>query len=648
MSDSLRLTSTTNQNIFNPKIIGEEVSPSVNPFTSLTSSINKKSVLLGAGKPWDSERLKNGKFSQFQQIGGRPLTIHTSYGDKVSAFDFKVKNFHEALTKLGGQHAQLELNMQHPFFDGFETVKISFGKQEIPALRIPYDPKLETEFKNPQAFLDFAKRMNYELIWEDTLEPFQTTTGFSSWFKNSRKQNLILVRQTDMKKLKPEKKEKLSITSTEKEESIRFFPFFSKEPLKTRAIIFPSNNHKLFELFSMTTKGLKVESSTWDLMKIPGYVLFLESNDFTDILARAEERQVDRLPIFQIITAPISRLNLSEDRGTVVLMMNQSNSFASYSHEILTFLFAGINVVAYDDPGKGLSQGKCAEENLTEAARAIGKYLLNHQKIRQNQILFKGQCFGGLVASEASKIFPASHVWVDQSPQNFPGAAEKWLENSKKAPTFLTSFLSGIISPILPSYDVVENLKHNHGLQIYTIGVPDEKGNGGDQLVPILHRDKIETWVRRYPMGSYLTIKGGTHVTDWWIDPQVNKSAHEVLRKASLAKPVFPEAPKNAQEALERRFELFYKKKYNPKTSTTNESHVYQLLKAVKQNNFKTIEHYAHWCDSASPMSSLGLKDALSKGQWNSLMNHAISLSRELGHTKLAQEILLARKHGKL
>ena len=209
---------------------------------------------------------------------------------------------------------------------------------------------------------------------------------------------------------------------------------------------------------------------------------------------------------------------------------------------------------------------------------------------------------GGLPSSEAAKTFPKSHVWIDQSPQNFSGAAEdifvskikKKAEKKKKtAYAPIRSILessSHILGPIvslasslvLPSFDVIENLQKNHGAQIYTIGVPNADGSGGDELVPISHRDAIRTFLSSHANGTYLPMMGATHVTDWWLDSITYQTAHTILDKTNLSKNLFP--PRDEQtnkQLIEKNYKRLIPKLRRSTSKVKTENSLHNLLECT-------------------------------------------------------------------
>ena len=96
----------------------------------------------------------------------------------------------------------------------------------------------------------------------------------------------------------------------------------------------------------------------------------------------------------------------------------------------------------------------------------------------------------------------------------------------------------------LPNFDVVKNFKKAKGLKIYTIGVPDARGHGGDTLVPKKHQENIQKALEKDENGHYLEIDGGTHVTDWWKDEAVYQRVSQIFQENDWISNPFDRASK--------------------------------------------------------------------------------------------------------
>jgi hypothetical protein len=298
---------------------------------------------------------------------------------------------------------------------------------------------------------------------------------------------------------------------------------------------------------------LKIQSTKWDLLKIGEYH-FLAKAEGMDLIYILQNKFTPSDYELVATDLPPVDTNLS---GVILATMNQTNSFVQYTHEMLMFLLEGTNAFFYDNAGKGLSEGRNTQSGLVEAIETAYQYLNKVKKFPERKILVKGQCAGGVIASEAAKNHPAVQVWIDQSPNSFQDMVgslfTEYLEQGLgvKGKTDLKSRsiqalgtvisysgASWAISKMLPNIMVSENLRKNGGYQIFTIGVPDEKGIGGDNLVPSQHAQEISQAVVNRG-GEFVPMKGATHVTDWWKDPSAYQKCLHILRGCGIVSPSF-------------------------------------------------------------------------------------------------------------
>lgn len=629
--------------------------------TSLTSYINSRTVMDGASKEWDPKRLEK-RLEKLEKIGGTHQFLQTRTGDRISSFHFTVGNFHKALTEMGGKPVSIEIQFNHPFFERAEPVSIikAGASSPDPGVRIPYHAELESEFKNPRDFLEYCHERNFVTVWEDTLQPFSVA---SWWHWNSRKQNLILIPKIVASRLNiHENPSAFKIVKSDEMDS-SYFGVFDKEPKTSRAYVFDGDPTPLRRLFSshfQKAKGLKIENSSWTLALYQGKVYFVENQGVASHLEYIDHKRLGRLPSVQVLTTPI-RPQTEGNRATVVLSMNQTNSFVSYSHEILTFLLMGVDVVVYDNAGKGLSAGLNSHQGMVEAVDVVGRYLIEGKGLDRDRVIFKGQCAGGFETSKAIERF-GTHGWIDQAPQTFSGsagdlverkvngAADKkggWYSTLSRVIPYTKFAITAAASMLLPSYDVVDSFSKTdpNAIKIYTIGVPDEHGYGGDKMISIDERDAIKEALEHDPNGHYLTITGGTHVTDWWTNPSVLERVTDIFARHSLSASIFPDSPRTPEEAVEQSYEAFFQKAYNPSTASADERSVYQIFHAVKDQNLREIQFIMHEQDATAYMPA-GLIDQLSTVKHAHLLDLAISLSKEFGNQRFTVSLMLARRRG--
>ncbi len=568
------------------------------------NNINCKTVMSGAETKWDKKRLIDGKLSKLNEIGGTPILLNTESGDKISSVYFSLTNFFAKITEMGGIRAEIKIHFDHPYFEIGQPVGISFveNKEKVyHGVRIPYE-KSSHSTSNHDEFLKFCAKILMVPIWEDSGEVVRQGSY--------RPGNMILMPKFVYLKIKDSAQ--VSISNTDRFDGISV-KIFAKQGQSGKVIAFDRNVEQVKSLLD----DLKINKTQMELIKCGDSCFLVKKTDraLLDTLDLIGERKLHTLPLVRYELKEEPKTDLLE-AGVVVLSMNQNNSFTQYTHEILTFLLDGVNVLAYDNAEKGLSVGSNSSNGLKEAVEICGDYLMN-EGYREEQIIFKGQCAGGLPSSEAAKTFTKSHVWVDQSPQNFSGVVQSVYtdyinkaavnsKNDKANNSKVYGFLdatSKILGPVvaklsvavLPAFDVIKNLQFNQGEQIYTIGVPDEENQGGDKLVPVEHREQIRKFLEKQPKGLYLPMPGATHVTDWWLNPTVYNSIQEVLSKNSLKAQLFTEEKSlSVEQLIETLFEDLIGSPFNSTEAVPVDVMTYELLQAVAKGDLLAAEKYLY------------------------------------------------------
>ena len=397
--------------------------------TYVTSKINNATIMMGSLKAWDKERLLEGKFKKFQQIGGEGVLAHTASGDEIVGCYFSLSNFYQKIQEMGGKLKEINLCLDHPFFNRAQPIALKGDKYDILAVRIPYDPSLADRFNHPNEFLDFCHKNKWKVLWEEDMSEVSYTTWYDF---SSRAKNMLIIPQVYQKAIN-KLKEKGSLVLEDKKTFESPFTLLDKSQRSSRAIVFDQNPEEVRALFAQEHKGLKIEDTGWELISSGGTTLLLENAKLGSQIHRASEKQLGAFSFYRFHQTSLDHFDLNDDKkGVVVLGMNQNNAFAQYSHEILKFLLMGVNVLAYDNAGKGLSQGRNDQSGLREAVLSMGEFLIEDLGFKEHQIIFKGQCSGGISISEASKKFHKSHFWVDQAPQNYWGSTKNILQLKAK------------------------------------------------------------------------------------------------------------------------------------------------------------------------------------------------------------------------
>lgn len=523
---------------------------SCRPCDSLANYINKKTIMSGASKPWDKKRLVEGKLAKLEGIGELSVKLTSSQGDNLAASHMLHYAFMDSIKTHGGEIGSYAIKMNHPFFERASPIEITeIGDKcnGISGALIPYHPDFEEEFYRPEAFLNFLSQVRLQAVWEDTLEP---VTEPGRWAWSSRKQGIIVMGKSDYRAIKNKGSNAFAFAPRNSYDPL-LIPFFSSDGCKSDVIRFSNASKDFVEVL----ENLKIGDSPWGLVKCSGESVLVKKTSLLNNVLFLMDELKDSILSMEFTPNPEDQEMKYRTPGVVILSMNQTNSYTQYTHEILTFLLSGMDVFAYDNGGKGLSEGSVSEKGLKTAIKLSGLYLKDFG-YTEKELLFKGQCAGGLPTCSAIKMFPEAHIWVDQSPNNFHSIAQDIFvaQVKQKAESgnsccyaslyksvgVLKSIVSALAKAALPSFDVIEDTKDSKGIVLYSIGIPDEQGMGGDSLVPKRHTDQfIQELGSREHSALFLPIVGGTHVTNWWVDPEGYDKVQKHLGDHGLIVPVF-------------------------------------------------------------------------------------------------------------
>lgn len=209
--------------------------------------------------------------------------------------------------------------------------------------------------------------------------------------------------------------------------------------------------------------------------------------------------------------------------------------------------------MVYDNYGKGLSIGDNSERGIYETIEAAYRYLVDIENYQEERILAKGQCAGGPPTSKLGAMHPKVNIWIDQAPQSYSGMVGSLYRNyaskahemlSKVSSLFSSTFvrdaivnsmiLPQIVTAALPSFDVAEHLQHNRGAQLFTIGIPNLRGQGGDTMVPIAQQEEILRAIAKNDRSQFIPMCGAEHITDWWRMPVELEGVISFLKKYEI------------------------------------------------------------------------------------------------------------------
>lgn len=579
-----------------------------NPMDCIENSFNNLTVMRGANIAWDKQRLVDGKLNSLRKIGGKSILLKTESGNEISSIYFSVANFIEKIFNLGGKFVNLKLIFNHPFFDNATPCCLKYILNDneivIPSVaRIKNPASVKNGFKNFADFSDLCLEFNLVLVWEDKMDIVNDDSKFN------RQSNILIIPGDEYDDFSKVSNEATEIKTNLSNQFSGNLLIFSETHLTQQAIVFDKSLGKdELEKVDSLFNNLKINDSPIGLLTFNENRYFLSITFLSKVMYAAEKNKFINNPIFRLASINQNKPD-TNDAGVIVLSMNQTNSFTQYTDEILTFLFQGMNVMVYDNANKGLSKGSNSQKGLIEAVEICGNFLID-KGFLESKIMFKGQCAGGLSSSKASEIFPRSNIWIDQSPKNFKGAVKTFCqntiynkENNKKTSNKILDFSLDIASksigsvaalvssPILPSFDVIGSLRINRGLQIFSIGVPDSEGHGGDTLVPLKHKEKIERLVLNKKNGHYLPMPGAVHVTSWWLDSTTHHSIQKILTDSGLCKNLFLEKLKVPLDQLidEKVLEL---SSLDPVNFPITKIELYELFQSVVKGDFVSTKEY--------------------------------------------------------
>ncbi|CDR35156.1 hypothetical protein CSEC_2350 [Criblamydia sequanensis CRIB-18] len=121
---------------------------------------------------------------------------------------------------------------------------------------------------------------------------------------------------------------------------------------------------------------------------------------------------------------------LEPTKKAILLTQNQTDIYEQNLEEMFTYALEGINVLAYNNPGKGLSTGLADNTNLNASIESAYLYLHEVKKLSDEDIIAKGQCFGAAPTGWLGKEHPQINIIMDQNLANFHEMAMKIMKST--------------------------------------------------------------------------------------------------------------------------------------------------------------------------------------------------------------------------
>lgn len=151
--------------------------------------------------------------------------------------------------------------------------------------------------------------------------------------------------------------------------------------------------------------------------------------------------------------------------------------YEMFSSEATSFLLRGMNVMLFNPPGFGESEGIPNEETLTEGIIAAYDALAKKARLKEENILIKSLCMSGGWASNLASHRPKSALWLDQTYSSFHAMVQHTIAQqlSGVVPENMKETITNLIPQFcLPAFDVGKNLSKHHGWKCLMYADQDE------------------------------------------------------------------------------------------------------------------------------------------------------------------------------
>ncbi|MDP1834696.1 MAG: hypothetical protein Q8K75_02095 [Chlamydiales bacterium] len=530
------------------------------PISWATGVFNKQTILRGALGKWDESRALEKKMA-LQDLGGVNLTLVSPTGCEVDAVHLDSKAFFDTIENSGGEfkHVKVEFHDDSPL-KSLRTVELDISDSEGK----PVGQVLAFELPETTPIRD-AKMVS------NKIDPLAT-----------------LVRNPETGKLYVIKEDQIQVVNRSKSEmkyKENEIPTLGFGTIQVKPNDRPTPFDQPFTLIAFDKNSPDTEFFKENISKIAGGGK--SSHMFVDVGDKSYFLPITENGRFQSMLNPeqlgahadltMSSLLLNRDRspGTIVITQDQTSKFEQAGAEFIAFLMEGINVMAYNTAGKGLSEGPATQANINASLEAAYQYVAQDCKVPDDKIIAKGTCFGGGPSAWLAKQHPEIGVMLDQNPSNFwdvairaanevVAASQELVDDLAEKTgvgeqSYLASGVKAIVGmfkdnyavqavaqTVFAGYDVAEDLKYNHGHKLINIDVPNTAGRGGDDLVPESHPYEMAASIVMNAtdpdkVNKLSIAPGAKHITGWWLTEESRLTVHDFLDRTGLAPPPFKE-----------------------------------------------------------------------------------------------------------
>lgn len=508
----------------------------------LGGMLNSNTIVRGALKDWDPERIKTGKHTLLKFFGAEHLQFKSTTHETVDAHYLSSANLIKSLEEVGGKKKSLKLELPEnsPFnkmkrcylhVEGkFEQKENEPSENELPIVmhELNFDEEQMANLKE-STFGLFDKKIikdsatgKFYLV--DLVSYDRLLKSTYSYHKDANYKEHLIFSFNDLN---------ISESGRIDENVLGIVDEFP-------AIVF---NIKDWNALSEEKRHL-LQTTSWSIVYSKDQVFLVRKKNIP-ALEMFFENEIKDSEMKLKIGVP---KKTTESQKTILLTQNQTDVYEGHIPEILSYALEGINVMVYNNPGKGLSTGLADNSNINASIESAYKYLREIKHLKNNEILAKGECFGAAPTAWLGKKHPQINLMMDQNLANFHEIVmqsindfcEKALQDNKPneqeaekntleyelrnfkswAPYIvkLNFIIEGLVKALFSGYNTAEDLRHNRGHQLININVP-YRGEGGDDLVPSHHPELMIDSLLTKKRSQVIKLSmnpGGTHVTNWW------------------------------------------------------------------------------------------------------------------------------------
>lgn len=502
----------------------------MNIFKRIFGYINAHTIITGASLKWDLERLREGKHALLSKMGAEHVQLKSKTDCIVDGHFLSSAGFMQKIEEMGGQRIIFETQADPSSIEPSKICSLEINSKTLCKMNeiildengLPADPQLSRD------------------IAEEILRivPNSTTGKLYAITQSGAKK---LSEQTGIKNL-----DDLEIPSDATIKELENSPS-SSQNRTFPGIKFDKSSARWREAVQMFNE-IKINNTAWFLHETDKMIYLVPAKEKERFIAGLTDEEA---PLRE---KPVSTAIESMSRGTVLLTMNQTDIYEQYCDEMLTFMLEGVDVMAYNNPGKGMSTGGADRENINASIEAAYQYL-KKKGIPDEKILAKGQCFGGAPTAWLGKQHPYINLMLDQNPANFYDVAvERMNKFGKVLEEIDNSFyhwlgkmikdnfiIHGLARTIFSGYNIAEDLAYNKGHKLLNIDIQNDEGEGGDDLVPANHPQAMIDAIQDNP-NKIATVSfnpGGVHVTNWWSSRESQETILHFLSKTGISQSLF-------------------------------------------------------------------------------------------------------------